>query len=131
MQMSKLCNDSDSKKYHVVITIITVIWLKFWVRLVCCYLFGYVNKNHKNANRLEHLATCNKNEKLNFFECRRLFPSYNTYGPGHAKMCLMPYANNKGADQPVHPRSLSSAFVIPPQTLFVVGYTVFALSVRP
>ena len=26
-------------------------------------------------------------------------------GPGHAKMCLMPYANNKGADQPAHPRS--------------------------
>ena len=25
---------------------------------------------------------------------------------------FMPYANNKGADQPVHPRSLISAFVI-------------------
>ena len=24
----------------------------------------------------------------------------------------MPYANNKGADQPVHPRSLISAFVV-------------------
>ena len=28
------------------------------------------------------------------------------------KMCLMPYANNKGADQPAHPRSLISAFVV-------------------
>ena len=27
-------------------------------------------------------------------------------------MCLMPYANNKGADQPVHPRSLISTFVV-------------------
>ena len=27
-------------------------------------------------------------------------------------MCLMPYANNKGADQPVHPRSLTSTFVV-------------------
>ena len=27
-------------------------------------------------------------------------------------MCLMSYANNKGADQPPHPRSLISAFVI-------------------
>ena len=27
-------------------------------------------------------------------------------------MCLMSYANNKGADQPVHPRSLISAFVV-------------------
>ena len=34
------------------------------------------------------------------------------YGPGHAKMCLMSYANNKGADQSAHPRSLISTFVI-------------------
>ena len=27
-------------------------------------------------------------------------------------MCLMPYANNKGADQPAHPRSLISTFVV-------------------
>ena len=26
--------------------------------------------------------------------------------------CVMPYANNKGADQPVHPRSLISTFVV-------------------
>ena len=32
--------------------------------------------------------------------------------PGHEKMCLMPYANNKGADQPAHPRSLISTFVV-------------------
>ena len=31
---------------------------------------------------------------------------------GRAKMCLMPYANNKGADQPAHPRSLISTFVV-------------------
>ena len=27
-------------------------------------------------------------------------------------MCLMSYANNRGADQPAHPRSLISAFVV-------------------
>ena len=27
-------------------------------------------------------------------------------------MCLMPYANNKGADQPAHPRSLISTFFV-------------------
>ena len=32
--------------------------------------------------------------------------------PGHEKMCLMSYANNKGADQPAHARSLISAFVV-------------------
>ena len=38
--------------------------------------------------------------------------SIKAYEPGHANMCLMPYANNKGADQPAHPRSLISAFVV-------------------
>ena len=32
--------------------------------------------------------------------------------PGHEKTCLMLYANKKGADQPAHPHSLSSAFVV-------------------
>ena len=31
---------------------------------------------------------------------------------GHAKMCLMTYANIKDADQPAHPRSLISIFVL-------------------
>ena len=35
-----------------------------------------------------------------------------SYEPGHEKMCLMSYGNNKGADQPAHPRSLISAFVV-------------------
>ena len=32
--------------------------------------------------------------------------------PGHEKMCLMSYVNNKGADQPLHPRSLINAFIV-------------------
>ena len=36
---------------------------------------------------------------------------YNVHEPGHEKMCLMSYANNKGADQPAHLCSLISAFV--------------------
>ena len=32
--------------------------------------------------------------------------------PGHEKMCLMAYANNKDADLPAHPHSLISAFVV-------------------
>ena len=34
------------------------------------------------------------------------------YGPGHAKTCLKPYANNKGTDQPALMRSLMSTFVV-------------------
>ena len=37
--------------------------------------------------------------------------SYGTES-GHEEMCLMSYVNNKGADQPAHPRSLISAFVV-------------------
>ena len=36
----------------------------------------------------------------------------NLYELGHEKTCLMSSANNKGADQPVHPRSLISAFAV-------------------
>ena len=35
-----------------------------------------------------------------------------TTEPRHEKMCLVSYVNNKGADQPVHSRSLISAFVV-------------------
>ena len=34
------------------------------------------------------------------------------YGPRSEKTCLLEFANNTGADQPGHPRSLISAFVI-------------------
>ena len=32
--------------------------------------------------------------------------------PRREKTCLMPYANNKRADKPAHPRSLISAYVV-------------------
>ena len=35
-----------------------------------------------------------------------------SYGPRREKTCLRRFANNTGADQPAHPRSLISAFVI-------------------
>ena len=37
---------------------------------------------------------------------------HNHNGPRHEKTCLRRFANNKGADQPAHTRSLISAFVI-------------------
>ena len=43
---------------------------------------------------------------------RNILTQETVTGPGHAKMCLMPYANNKGADQPAHPCSLISTFVV-------------------
>ena len=41
-----------------------------------------------------------------------VYVACNIGEPGHEKMCLMSYANNKGADQPAHRRSLISAFVV-------------------
>ena len=45
-------------------------------------------------------------------KCSTIFSIIFIYEPGHEKMCFMSYANNKGADQPAHPRSLISAFVV-------------------
>ena len=44
-------------------------------------------------------------------DCTRTI-SITLYEPGHEKMCLMSYANNKGADQPAHPRRLISALAV-------------------
>ena len=52
------------------------------------------------------------------FKFLRYYLIYNrygyddTYGPRREKTCLRGFANNTGADQPAHPRSLISAFVI-------------------
>ena len=37
---------------------------------------------------------------------------HKKYESLHEKICPMPYANNKGADQPAHPHSLMSSFVV-------------------
>ena len=34
------------------------------------------------------------------------------FGPRRGKTCLQGFGNNTGADQPAHPRSLISAYVI-------------------
>ena len=51
---------------------------------------------------------------FNYHQMPTLFFSelWNQYEPDHDKTCLMPQANNKGADQPAHPHSLTSTFVV-------------------
>ena len=41
-----------------------------------------------------------------------LYFANNTYGPRREKTCLRGFANNTGADQPAHSRSLICTFVI-------------------
>ena len=42
----------------------------------------------------------------------KIFNKFPIIGPRREKTCLRGFANNTGADQPAHPRSLISAFVI-------------------
>ena len=56
----------------------------------------------------QHIKRC----YTNLSSCGGSGVNFISFEPGHEKMCLMPYANNKGADQPAHPRSLISAFVV-------------------
>ena len=60
-----------------------------------------------------------KDEKVDFeinqqvTKKHEILPSRQSpYGPRHKKTCLRRFANNKGADQPAHARSLISTFVI-------------------
>ena len=43
---------------------------------------------------------------------QNITPYIHLHEPDHEKMCHMSYSNNKGADQPAHPRSLISTFVV-------------------
>ena len=48
-----------------------------------------------------------------FLEATRFLVGNQTIiGPEREKICLQGFANNTGADQPAHPSSLISAFVI-------------------
>ena len=59
----------------------------------------YWHLNSLSADYYETNISCK-------FTLLRLFEHH------HEKTCLMPYAKNKGADQPVYPRSLISTFVV-------------------
>ena len=72
------------------------------------------NENiHKKEGGSYYLVSANKASSVTLQGFISSFiPLQFSYEPGHEKMCLMPYANNKGADQPAHLRSLISAFVV-------------------
>ena len=86
-------------------------------QLICCeyslesHCLGDSNENlqhvfmekHKKLSLNYHKITTDKTSKVQ---------NKIAFEPGHEKMCLMPYANNKGADHPAHSRSPISAFVV-------------------
>ena len=62
--------------------------------------------NWERSTDIMNAIKYKKNETKTESRKDSCFPAdvYQT-GTGHAKMCLMPYANNKRADQPAHPQS--------------------------
>ena len=65
---------------------------------------------HELLSPLKHfiLICNNKKHNLKYFDSPVTF----LFEPRREKTCLRVFANNTGADQPAHPRSLISAFVI-------------------
>ena len=59
-----------------------------------------------NYNNLPNIS------QSKYFENPPVHEPLHVFGTGDAKTCLMPYANYKGADQPAHPLSLISTFVV-------------------
>ena len=68
-----------------------------------------VTSSYRRPDQLQiHCRVC---VKTNRYTIASDYLHY-VYGPGQAKTCLIPYTNNKGADQPANPRSLISTFVV-------------------
>ena len=63
---------------------------------------GALNKSFSSENTIFHRSISREITKI----------IKDIDKPGHEKMCLTSYVNNKGADQPAHPHSLISAFVV-------------------
>ena len=85
----------------------TKFWVQIWIRTI--------GQSDGILERIFQKHFFRKNSADNKKACK--IPStqgVNTpYGPPHEKTCFRGFANNKGSDQPAHPCSLISAFVIP------------------
>ena len=82
----------------------------------CCFLYCFISGLYKLQGEILPFTYTNITYTTRLFPTLKNYkPSMkfeNIFQPGHKEMCLMSYANNKGADQPAHPRSLISAFVV-------------------
>ena len=72
----------------------------------CIILFSKQSKRKDNK-----LSRSTKKQQYDMYAQRGLRSAW-VCSQCSEKMCLMSYANNKGADQSAHPRSLISAFVV-------------------
>ena len=65
-----------------------------------------------SVSQSQYYTACSDTLIFQQLEGRPLFPSPRQNEPGREKMCIMSYANSKGADQNAYPRSLVSAFAV-------------------
>ena len=96
VDMSRVCGPGDI--YHLGKH--TVLWI-----------IGKLNDKSKQCHNHPDTRRKSKNDRYKRMQDKQT-NARETYEPGHEKMCLMSYANNKGVDQPAHPRSLISAFIV-------------------
>ena len=100
----------------------TLLWYIFHLQLKCSSLFVkgvlfFLTHKRVQQSPCFHsgdltIQPITNHIKSLFQEFRSLVSARTVNESDHEKTCLMPYAYNKDADQPAHPRSLIRAFVV-------------------
>ena len=86
-----------------------------WLLSYCPNIIWIVlaKKGVAQARQSLHLSKCHfVGNHVSRLILSLIFQCLTSNGPRREKTCLRGFANNTGADQPAHPRSLISAFVI-------------------
>ena len=97
---------------HVYVDLLILSWVLQPVKIISLVL-SRVNHEMGQKWLIPRKTTWHQPMKKLFIDYNEKKPFiYRWYEPNQEKMCLMSYANNKGADQPAHPCSLISAFVV-------------------
>ena len=91
------------------------------------YIWYFLGQNMCN-NKNKHCGRVSCNACNAFISLWLYVLVFN--GPGHAKMWLMPYVNNKSADQLAHPRSQISTFVVHCLESMTCMYTCYTQSLK-
>ena len=82
-----------------------------WAHMSICWFFCTAAQMSVMSNRSFYVSL-DLDDFIHFCSISSSITSKLNMGQVMKKMCLMPYANNKGADQPAHPRSLINTFVV-------------------
>ena len=99
---------SDTGKIAVTILKMWTIWFYHRNNMSTKYRWNDKQcRHHDQSSQIWAYTVC---QDLSVRKIMIIYGSVNWIEPGHGEN--VSYANNKGADQPAHPRSLISAFVV-------------------